>query len=291
MTIELQTPGVDDLPTMLGTLASWQGDGVPFQLHPADIGWYWRHGAEATAAATRTWHRDGELLALGLLDEATLLRLAIAPEALADAEVAQRLAADIADPARGVLPAGPVDLEIPDGVVLHAALDDRGWLRGDPWPVMRHDFTTPLDHHLRIVTVGPDEAPVWAHVHGAAWGAKPGDEPAILERWHQMASGPAFTSARCLLGYDEDDNPVATVTVWSAGAGRPGVLEPMGVHADHRGKGHGRAMNVAGARVLQDLGASAATVCTSGSNGGAVAAYNAAGYATLYERFDRRREG
>lgn len=291
MTIELHTPGVDELPTMLATLASWQQDDVPFQLHPGDIGWHWRNGAEATAGAVRAWHRDGELVALGLLDGTNLLRLALAPEVMANPDVARTLVADFSDPARGVLPAGAVDLEIPHGVALHDALDGAGWVLGDPWPVMRHDFTTSLDHGLQVVTVGPDEAPTWAHVHGAAWGRGPGDEQVILGRWHQMASGPAFASARCLLGYDEDDNPVATVTVWSAGQGRPGVLEPMGVHPDHRGRGHGRAMNVAGASVLQEMGASAATVCTPGSNPGGVAAYNAAGYATQYERFDRRREG
>lgn len=291
VTTELQTPEVDDLPTLLATLASWQRDEGPFQLHPGDIGWFWRHGAEATAAAIRTWHRDGDLVALGLLDETDLLRLALAPEVMDDRDLAQHLVADIADPARGVLPAGAVDLEIPDGVIAHEALDDAGWARGEAWPVMRQDFSGPLEHGLRIMTVGPQEASVWAHVHGAAWGGEPSDEPAILGRWQQMASSPAFAEARCLVGYDEQDNAVATVTVWSAGVGRPGILEPMGVHADHRGRGHGRAMNIAGASALREMGASAATVCTPGSNPGAVAAYNAAGYATLYERFDRRREG
>jgi len=38
------------------------------QLHPGDLGWFWRFGAEATAAAVRTSSRDGQILAVGLLD-------------------------------------------------------------------------------------------------------------------------------------------------------------------------------------------------------------------------------
>ena len=51
------------------------------RLHPGDLGWFWRFGAEATAAAVRTWSRDGRILAVGLLDGPGLLRLTIAPDA------------------------------------------------------------------------------------------------------------------------------------------------------------------------------------------------------------------
>jgi hypothetical protein len=40
-------------------LREWQYDRAPVQLHPGDLGWYWRFGAEATGAAVRTWSRDG----------------------------------------------------------------------------------------------------------------------------------------------------------------------------------------------------------------------------------------
>lgn len=289
MAIDMRTPAVDELPDALDALTSWQTEDAPFQLHPGDIGWFWRHGAEATAAALRTWSRDGAVVALGLLDGAGLLRLAMAPQEHADPGLAHRLVADITDPDRGVLPAGKADLEIPAGAIIHDELARVGWDLVEPWPVMRNDFTQLVEPDLRVEVIGERDAPVWAQVHGSAWGAQPGDVDVILSRWHQMASGPAFANARCLVGYDQDDNVVATVTVWSAGPGRHGVLEPMGVHADHRGKGHGRAMNIAAARALQEMGATSAMVCTPGSNAGGVAAYNAAGYATLYERFDRRR--
>jgi len=44
------------------------------------------------------------------------------------------------------------------------------------------------------------------------------------------------------------------VTVWSAGPGKPGLLEPMGVHQEHRGHGYGKAITVAAAASLQELG-------------------------------------
>lgn len=59
--------------------------------------------AEATAAATRAWPCDGEVLAIGLLDGPGLVRLAVAPHRREDAALAHRLTADLDDPAGGVL--------------------------------------------------------------------------------------------------------------------------------------------------------------------------------------------
>jgi hypothetical protein len=42
--------------------------------------------------------------------------------------------------------------------------------------------------------------------------------------------------------------------VWSVGPGKPGLLEPMGVHQDHRGHRYGTAISVAAAAALQQLG-------------------------------------
>ncbi|GAA3795472.1 hypothetical protein GCM10022206_39050 [Streptomyces chiangmaiensis] len=63
------------------------------QLHPGDLGWFWRFGAEATAAAVRTWSRDGQILAVGLLDGPELLRLTIAPDAHRDEAITVAAAA------------------------------------------------------------------------------------------------------------------------------------------------------------------------------------------------------
>jgi ribosomal protein S18 acetylase RimI-like enzyme len=108
------------------------------------------------------------------------------------------------------------------------------------------------------------------------------------ERWHAMAAGLPYAQGRCLVAYDDGD-AVAAVTVWSAGPGKPGLLEPMGVHREHRGHGYGRAITVAAAAALQDLGSSAALVCTPSSNVGGVATYKSAGFEPLPEVRDKYR--
>lgn len=57
----LRVPGTDRLGEIVEALRGWQDDEAPVQLHPGDVGWFWRFGARATAAALRTWHRDGRI--------------------------------------------------------------------------------------------------------------------------------------------------------------------------------------------------------------------------------------
>lgn len=104
--ISLRAPGVAGLSEAVRALRAWQHDRAPTQLHPGDVGWYWRFGAEATAAAVRTWSRDGQVLAVGLLDGPGVLRLAIAPEAQDDEDLAEQMVADVTQPERDVLRRG-----------------------------------------------------------------------------------------------------------------------------------------------------------------------------------------
>jgi ribosomal protein S18 acetylase RimI-like enzyme len=104
-----------------------------------------------------------------------------------------------------------------------------------------------------------------------------------------MAAGPLYAEARCLVAYDDERTAVAAITVWSAGPGRPGLVEPMGVHREHRGHGYGKAVTVAGAAALRELGSSSAVVCTPSSNVAGVATYASAGFQQLPETRDLRR--
>jgi ribosomal protein S18 acetylase RimI-like enzyme len=99
-----------------------------------------------------------------------------------------------------------------------------------------------------------------------------------------------YADARCRVAYDDQGNAVAAVTVWSAGPGKPGLLEPMGVHREHRDHGYGKAITVAAAAALQGLGSSSAIVCTPSSNVGAVATYKSAGFQECPEIRDRYRD-
>ncbi|MFE6133180.1 GNAT family N-acetyltransferase [Streptomyces sp. NPDC056437] len=287
MAMRLGKPGADGLGEVVGVLREWQDEGAPMQLHPGDLGWFWRLGAEATAVAVRTWTRDGRILAVGLLDGPELLRLTMAPEVLRDEELAQRLVEDMAEPERGVLPAGRVNVEAPVGALVQDLLCERGWKADEPWTPLRRDLTEPVkDPDVRIEVVGPEQAHEFAAVVRGAFDGSTFTE----ERRHAMAAGLPYADARCLVAYDERGNAVAAVTVWSAGPGRPGLLEPMGVHREHRRQGYGHAITLAAAAALQELGSSSALVCTPSSNAAAVATYKRAGFQQRLEVRDRYRD-
>ena len=284
--ITLRTPDVDGLGSAVDALRSWQYDGAPIQLHPGDLGWFWRFGADTTAAAVRTWSRDDQILAVGLLDGPNLLRLAIAPDAQHDTELARDLVADLTVPARGVLPAGEAYVE-ERSALLKQFLADDGWTEAEPWTPLSRDLADPVeDPGVQIVVTGPERVAERTAVQRASFENSTFTE----ERWHAMAGGPAYADARCLVAHDQDGNAVATVTVWSAGPGRPGLLEPMGVHREHRGHGYGKAISVAAAAQLRELGSSSAIVCTPSDNVGAVATYEAAGFRQLPQVRDHGRQ-
>jgi ribosomal protein S18 acetylase RimI-like enzyme len=287
MAIVVGRPGLGELSDAVGVLREWQYDGAPMQLHPGDLGWFWRFGAEATAAAVRTWSRDGQILAVGLLDGPTLLRLTIAPHAQRDEELAQQLAEDVTEPERGVLVEGKVSVEAPLGALVQGLLFEGGWHADEPWTPLRRDLTEPVkDPGVRIEVIGPEQA----HVRTAVQRASFDSSTFTGERWHAMAAGLPYADARCLVAYDDQGNAVAAVTVWSAGPGKPGLLEPMGVHREHRGHGYGKAVTVAAAAALQELGSSSAIVCTPSFNVGAVATYTSAGFQQLPEIRDQYRD-
>jgi predicted N-acetyltransferase YhbS len=287
MAIVSSKPRVGELRTAVSALREWQHDEAPMQLHPGDVGWYWRFGAEATAAAVRTWSRDGVVLAVGLLDGPALLRLTTAPAAARDEDLAQRLASDIVEPECGVLPAGKVNVEAPVGALVRDLLADAGWGTDEPWTPLRRALAEPVeDPGVRIEVVGPGQVPARTEVQRASFDGSTFTD----ERWHAMATGLPYADARCLVAYDDAGNAVAAVTVWSAGTGKPGLIEPMGVHREHRGHGFGRAVTVAAAAALRELGSSSAVVATPSSNVGGVATYLAAGFRSRPEIRDRCRD-
>lgn len=279
MPIDRTIPAADDLHALALALDAWQRDDAPLQLHAGDLGWHARLGAETTAAALRVWRRDERPVAIGLLDGPGLVRLGIAPEAHDDAELAARIADDAHDPDAGVLPEGPAAVEARGADALLAALAERGWTEDEPWvPLVRTLDVAIEAHGLRIETVGPESDAAVREARDAVVAASFGAPSGRAERWVALESSPVAARAHSLLGYDDAGEPVAAVTVWSAGPGRLGILEPMGVDPAHRGRGHGRAICLAAAAALQELGASSAAVATPSDNEGAVAAYRSAGF-------------
>lgn len=210
------------------------------QLHPGGPGWFWSAGAHATAAAVRMWSRDGRTLAVGLLDGPSLLRLTIAPDARRDEGLARQLVQDVTEPERGVLPEGKASIEAPMDALVQDLLFEEGWNTDEAWTPLRRDLTDPVqDPGVRIEAIGPEQAHVRTAVHRASF-----DSTAFTdERWPR--DGCRIAVRRC---------PVSRRVRRSGRrggrgdgvVGRPGVLEPMGVHRDHRGYGHLRAPPEAG---------------------------------------------
>lgn len=284
ITLQLATP--DSLDEIVEAVAVWQHDGGPVQLHPGDLGWHWRLGAQELAEALRVWRRDGQILAVGMVEGAGLIRMAIAPSVDEDDAFAVQLLPDLSDPGRGALPAGAGAVEARFGAAFRDLLRRSGWAADEPWTPLCRDLTTPVeDCGLRVEVVDAHNVEDRVAVQRAMFP----NSTFTLERWHAMAAASPYRRARCLVGYDRDGDAVATVTVWSAWQGRPGLLEPLGVHRDHRGHGYGRAITVAAAAALQEMGSSTATVCTPSSNVGGVATYVSAGFQKLPDVTDFRR--
>ncbi|MDE9364753.1 GNAT family N-acetyltransferase [Luteipulveratus sp. YIM 133132] len=292
MAIQLEHATPETLDEIVEAMATWQQDGVPVQLHPGDLGWAWRFGSAALAKDVRAWRRDGQLLAAGTVDdEDGLIRMAIAPSVDTDADFAARLLADLSDPAQGVLPADRGSVEARFGAAFRELLHTSGWTADEAWTPLRRDLVSPVeDCGLRIETLDADHADERVvqdrvEVHRASWPSS----TFTVEHWREMAASSAYRQARCLVAYDRDGNGVATTTVWSAGPGRPGLIEPLGAHRDFRGHGHGRAITLAAAAALQDMGSSSVIVCTPSTNVGGVAAYVSAGFERLPDVTDFRR--
>lgn len=285
MSIVLSGQGPDRLDDTVAVLAQWQREGMPVQLHPGDLGWHSRFGAERAAATLRTWSRDGRPLAVGSLD-GTEVRLAIAPDAQLDDELARRLVEDLSDPARGVLIGDEAVVEAPRGALVRDLLSEAGWWDHRPWTPLRRELGAPVEEPgVRVELVVGELVTLRTAVQRAAFDSSTFTD----ELWHVMAARRAYADARCLLALDDAGHAVAAITVWSAGPGRPGLIEPMGVHREHRGHGYGRAITIAGAAALRELGASSAVVCTPSDNEAAVATYASAGFEPLPATPDLRR--
>lgn len=286
MIISMATPSTADLPAVVDAVATWQSEGAPIQVHPGDLGWYERFGSEALAASLRVWTRGNDLLAVGFLDESELIRMAIAPAVSDDEKVALRISDDFVDALGEVLPSGSGVVEARFGHALRHVLTDRGWTADDSWTPLHLDLSLPAPPCLlRVEVVVPGRVEDRIAVGDAAFHGS----TLTAGRWRQMARGHAYQNAACLVGYDAEGEAVAATTVWSAGHGRPGVIEPLGVHLDYRGRGHGVAMVLAAATAMRQMGCSSATVATPSANKAAVATYQAAGFTTSGEVSDFRR--
>ncbi|MEU4579714.1 GNAT family N-acetyltransferase [Nonomuraea sp. NPDC023979] len=200
-----------------------------------------------------------------------------------DEELARQVAEDVSAPGRGVLPAGKAYVESSMDARVQDLLAKEGWQSGEPWTLLRRDLAEPVqDPGVHVEVTGPEQADEWAAVLQASF-----DRSTFSgAHWHATAAGAPYADARCLTVRDERGEAVAVAIVWAAGEGRIGLIEPMGVHRAHRGQGYGRAVTIAAARALRELGSSSMVAYCESANVGAVATYRSAGMEQLSERRD-----
>lgn len=277
---------------VLNALAAWQDHSSTVPLHPGDVGWLWRLGERTALAALRVWRAAGVPVAVGILDGPDLLRVALAPHARDDVALAERLAGDLESDVAGVLPAGDASIEARLAPALRRVLTERGWTLDEAWTPLRcatdAAASDPLGPGVAVERLGPTASGSLVADRVAAHRAAFPASLLTAGAWHVMAGGPAYAAAHCVVA-SVDGEPAAAATVWSAGPGRPGLIEPLGVHSEHRGRGLGRAITRAAVRALGDLGSPVALVCTPAANTGGVAAYRSAGFEQLPESRDLRR--
>ncbi|MEV7527558.1 GNAT family N-acetyltransferase [Agrococcus sediminis] len=223
-------------------------------LHPGDLGWHSSVGPEQMAKDLRVWTLEGVPITMGMLDGSEVLRMAIHPALSHDNDVADRVAHDLNEPDSGLFTGAEAIIEARGTHALSEALKAAGWVDDEPWTPMALDLTGALDtarldrSGLRIEHACPDAPNVWTSIHWSSFKGTPYDDGArsrFVQRWTRLMTGPFADRAHSLIGYGPNGTPVAVTTVWTAGDGRPGLAEPMGVHRDHHGKGYGVAITLA----------------------------------------------
>jgi ribosomal protein S18 acetylase RimI-like enzyme len=271
VTITLERGGRALSGTAIEALAGWAPRHGPVtSLHAGDIGWHLRLD-DADLEGSIVVARDGsEVVAVAELDSDGL-RPTIRPDRADDRAVADALGTLAQSLAKA-----DFFCDTPPHTALRAFLVDRGWVLEEPWALLYRplsaddaDLGASLGH--AVETEDDVRGRVDVQFHAFA------HSTFTVARWRQMAAGPGYRRDLDLLRRDDDGVPVAGATSWTAGPGRVGILEPVGTHRDHVGRGHGPAVTLAAIGALARAGASGVTVQTPISNHGAVRAYQRAG--------------
>ncbi|MDG9683396.1 GNAT family N-acetyltransferase [Streptomyces sp. DH18] len=284
----------------LRALRAWTPSDAPAgSLHPGDVGWLlrrddatvflWTDARTSTHAAAPTDARTSAHAAARtdtqISARADGVATTAAPVAVGflDGPVLRVTAAPDAD--LGALAADAEDLLVP-GNDATDGLPVPGWEPDteEPWLVFSW---TPEPVSSRAVEVTESDTADRALVHRAAFTGS----TLTADHWRTMKKSPAGHLAVETLVRTPAGEPAAAATGWFGGAGRCGLLEPVGTHADHRGHGYGRDAVRGACAALADRGASAVAVLTPASNEAAVALYTSAGFTVVRENHDWTRPG
>jgi len=138
------------------------------------------------------------------------------------------------------------------------------------------DASVPTGFTIRPLA-GPSEVAAYVALHRAVF-----ESESMTEAWrHQTLQQPAYVPTLDLVAVAPDGRLAALCVCWfdaHGPTGRPcGQIEPLGVHADFRGHGLGRAILTEGLQRLRQHGAQDAVVETDNYRNDAFALYEAAG--------------
>jgi GNAT superfamily N-acetyltransferase len=283
MALTVERGGRELAATAVAALAAWTPRHAPATtLHAGDVGWHLRHD-DADLDETLVVVRDGSEITAVALSESGALRPTVRPDhadddllAAAVGEVALSLAERAADSSAP----SEFSCDTPPHSALRAWLVAHGWsVDPDPWalvfrPLSAADADVGAGLAAPVATDDDVRERVVVQVNAFE------RSTFTVHRWHQMAAGPAYRRDLDLLRRD-DGVAVAGATAWTAGPGRVGILEPVGTHREHIGRGHGRAVTLAAIGALARAGASGVAVQTPLSNAAAVRTYESCGLRTI----------
>ena len=265
-----------DIERIDGTLREWEPLGsCGAWLQAGDIGWMLRFARENTALALLEWTTPGgEPGAIMCRDAKDSWRFATNPGLFND----RTLAESIVDWAMSRPPNDALTVDGPwVPAVWRQVFVERGFEAStDTWVQMWRPLDTGDIVDVPSVEAIRDDRSIADRV--VVQKAAFSNSTFTVDKWHNMAEGPSFRREFDMLARDAAENPVAAVTVWLPGAGKCGLIEPMGTHSGYRRQGHGQRVILAACTALARAGASGVSVVPPGSNPAAVEVYRSAGF-------------
>lgn len=278
MTLQSRSLGRTDAALAIDLLAQWTpAAALAGPLHPGDVGWFLRFDEAEVAQALRLWHDSDGPVAVSLQD-GPVLRCGLAPRAYAD----PALAAALATQWSALAGDSEAWCDVPTGAAVSAELLTRGWQLDpddEPWLCLVATDLPELFGPGTAVLSADDAADRVAVQRAAFEGST--FTPA---RWRLMTGSVAGSRCVEVLVRTAHGSAAAAATGWLADEGRCALLEPVGTHPDHRGRGYGLAAVRGACAALAQRGASAVAVLTPSTNEAAVALYRSAGFALVAEQ-------
>jgi len=162
-------------------------------------------------------------------------------------------------------------LETEDHVL--AGLAEAGFEAEDqPWFTHHHlDLgalpPTPEVPGYTLRHVGPGEAEARAACHREAWAPPGGTSRVSGAAYARLMATPPYRTTLDWVAVDSAGAMVASCLVWLDDHTGVALVEPVGCHPDHRGRGLAAAISLAALRAARDAGGRTGLVCPRGDDG------------------------